>query len=57
MAEEISGLRLENISLQEKVAELETIGQDTQQQLQEVERAKDKAKEEYARYGAEYSLN
>ncbi|XP_006015763.1 hyaluronan mediated motility receptor [Alligator sinensis] len=49
MAEEISSLRLENISLQEKVAELETVGQDTQQQLQEVERAKDKAKEEYAR--------
>ncbi|XP_019362039.1 PREDICTED: hyaluronan mediated motility receptor [Gavialis gangeticus] len=49
MAEEISSLRLENISLQEKVAELKTVSQDTQQQLQEVEHAKDKAKEEYAR--------
>uniref|UniRef100_A0A7M4FUX5 Hyaluronan mediated motility receptor n=1 Tax=Crocodylus porosus TaxID=8502 RepID=A0A7M4FUX5_CROPO len=49
MAEEISSLQLENISLQKKVVELKTLSQDTQQQLQEVEHAKDKAKEEYAR--------
>ncbi|XP_065265647.1 hyaluronan mediated motility receptor [Emys orbicularis] len=49
MTEEMACLRLDNSSLREKVAELRKAGQDTQQQLQELEHAKDKAKEEYAR--------
>ncbi|XP_074865569.1 hyaluronan mediated motility receptor isoform X2 [Carettochelys insculpta] len=49
MAEEMESLRLDSSSLQEKIAELSKAGQDTQQQLQELEHAKDKAKEEYAR--------
>ncbi|XP_050818595.1 hyaluronan mediated motility receptor [Gopherus flavomarginatus] len=49
MTEEMACLRLDNSSLQEKVVELRKVGQDMQQQLQELEHAKDKAKEEYAR--------
>ncbi|XP_007071510.2 hyaluronan mediated motility receptor isoform X3 [Chelonia mydas] len=49
MTEEMACLQLDNSSLQEKLVELRKAGQDTQQQLQELEHAKDKAKEEYAR--------
>ncbi|XP_074816749.1 hyaluronan mediated motility receptor isoform X2 [Natator depressus] len=49
MTEEMACLQLDNSSLQEKLVELRKTGQDTQQQLQELEHAKDKAKEEYAR--------
>ncbi|XP_006133663.1 hyaluronan mediated motility receptor isoform X2 [Pelodiscus sinensis] len=49
MTEEMACLQLDNSSLQEKVAELREAGQDMQQQLYDLEHAKDKAKEEYAR--------
>uniref|UniRef100_A0A8C8RFF7 Hyaluronan mediated motility receptor n=1 Tax=Pelusios castaneus TaxID=367368 RepID=A0A8C8RFF7_9SAUR len=49
MAEEMACLRLDNSSLWAKVAELRKTDQDSQQQLQELQHAKDKAKEEYAR--------
>ncbi|CAM5133206.1 unnamed protein product [Eretmochelys imbricata] len=49
VTEEMACLQLDNSSLQEKLVELRKAGQDTQQQLQELEHAKDKAKEEYAR--------
>ncbi|KAM8994292.1 hyaluronan mediated motility receptor isoform 1-T1 [Ara ararauna] len=49
MAEEISGLKLENTSLQEEVANLKKVGQDNLQLLQEAENTKNKAKEECAR--------
>ncbi|NXK81951.1 HMMR protein, partial [Amazona guildingii] len=49
MAEQISGLNLENTSLQEEVASLKKVGQDNLQLLQEAENAKNKAKEECAR--------
>ncbi|XP_067422744.1 hyaluronan mediated motility receptor isoform X2 [Emydura macquarii macquarii] len=49
VAEEMACLRLDNSSLWEKVSELRKADQDTQQLLRELEHAKDKAKEEYAR--------
>ncbi|XP_033923142.1 hyaluronan mediated motility receptor isoform X1 [Melopsittacus undulatus] len=48
-AEEISGLKAENTSLQEEVASLKKVGQDNLQLLQEAENTKNKAKEECAR--------
>ncbi|XP_065546913.1 hyaluronan mediated motility receptor [Lathamus discolor] len=48
-ADEISGLKLENTSLQEEVANLKKVGQDHLQLLQEAENTKNKAKEECAR--------
>ncbi|XP_035758362.1 hyaluronan mediated motility receptor [Egretta garzetta] len=49
IAEEIHGLKLENTSLQEEVANLKKIGQENLQLLQEAENTKNKAKEECAR--------
>lgn len=49
-AEEICSLKVENTSLQEQIAELKKTSQDNLQLLQEAEYAKDKAKEECARY-------
>ncbi|NXC49474.1 HMMR protein, partial [Penelope pileata] len=48
-AEEIDSLKLENISLQEQVADLKKISEDNLQLLQEAEYTKNKAKEECAR--------
>ncbi|NXI50459.1 HMMR protein, partial [Chloroceryle aenea] len=49
IAEEISSLQLENTSLREEIANLEKIGQDNLQLLQEAEYTKNKAEEECAR--------
>ncbi|XP_009703523.1 PREDICTED: hyaluronan mediated motility receptor, partial [Cariama cristata] len=49
IAEEICGLKLENTTWQEEVANLKKIGQDNLQLLQEAEQAKHKAREECAR--------
>ncbi|NWR57074.1 HMMR protein, partial [Bucorvus abyssinicus] len=49
IADEIRSLKVENTSLQEVVANLKKIGQENLQLLQEVEYAKNKAKEECAR--------
>ncbi|NWH64624.1 HMMR protein, partial [Geococcyx californianus] len=49
IAEELRSLKLENTSLQEEVANLQKIGQDNLQLLQEAEHTKNKAKEECAR--------
>ncbi|XP_030359661.1 hyaluronan mediated motility receptor isoform X2 [Strigops habroptila] len=49
IAGEICGLKLENTSLREEVANLKKVGQDNLQQLQEAEITKNKAKEECAR--------
>ncbi|NWS57461.1 HMMR protein, partial [Chunga burmeisteri] len=49
IAEEIRGLKLENSTWQEEVANLKKIGQDNLQLLQEAEHAKHKAREECAR--------
>ncbi|XP_038006037.1 hyaluronan mediated motility receptor isoform X1 [Motacilla alba alba] len=48
-AEEICSFKLENSSLQEEVANLKKVGQETLQLLQEAEYTKNKANEEYAR--------
>ncbi|NXL88890.1 HMMR protein, partial [Alectura lathami] len=48
-AEEINSLKLENISLQEQVADLKQRSEDNLQLLQEAEYTKNKAKEECAR--------
>lgn len=50
VSEEMACLRQEKTALQDQLAEMNKASQQTTQVMQEVQRAKEKAKEEYARY-------